>query len=194
MAAFLGLGHMGQAMVKRLVSAGFHLRVWDRTPGKAAPAPGLEVCGSPQEAVRGAPFVVTSLANDEAVREVTFAFIDAMEPDAVHVGTSTISWSLAKVLAGMHPKKGSHYVGAPVLGRPDAAERGELWILVGGEPAVARRCQPIFDAIGHGTIAADTAPDAHLTKIIANFMIANTIEMLARRRPSAKKVALRRTG
>jgi 3-hydroxyisobutyrate dehydrogenase-like beta-hydroxyacid dehydrogenase len=29
--AFLGLGHISQAMVKRLVADGFGLRVWDRT-------------------------------------------------------------------------------------------------------------------------------------------------------------------
>ena len=104
--------------------------------------------------------------------------LDALAPDAVHLGASTISWKLAGALDEAHRRKGTHYVGSPVLGRPDAAERGELWILAGGEPGIVSRCRPIFDAIGQGTIAAGSAAQAHLVKIIANFMIANTIEML----------------
>jgi 3-hydroxyisobutyrate dehydrogenase-like beta-hydroxyacid dehydrogenase len=58
--AFLGLGHMGQAMVRRLLQAGFHLRVWDRTPGRVKAGPGLQVFGTAREAVSGARFVMTS--------------------------------------------------------------------------------------------------------------------------------------
>lgn len=185
--AFLGLGHMGRAMAKRLSHAGFHLRLWDRTPGRAVAGKGVEVFATPQEAVKGAPFVMTSLTNDEAVRDVTFAFLGTMEPDSVHLGTSTISWSLAKALVDVHAQRSTHYVAACVLGRPDAAERGDVAFIVGGDVEVARRCQPIFDAIGNSTIVADSAPQAHLTKIIANFMIANTIEMLGEATALAEK-------
>ena len=180
--AFLGAGHMGKGMMKRLSQAGVRLRVWDRTRDKAAVLADLaEVCPTPREAVDGVPFVMTSLANDQAVRDVVFehdGVLDAMAPDAVHLGTSTISWKLAQALEAAHGETGTHYVGSPVLGRPDAAERGELWVLSGGEPEILSRCRFLFDAIGQGVIEAGSAPQAHLLKIIANFMIANTIEML----------------
>lgn len=32
--AFLGLGAMGRPMAARLLEAGHHLRVWNRTPGR----------------------------------------------------------------------------------------------------------------------------------------------------------------
>lgn len=35
--AFLGLGHMGAAMARRLLAAGFPLTVWNRTAEKAEP-------------------------------------------------------------------------------------------------------------------------------------------------------------
>ena len=66
-----------------------------------------------------------------------------------------------------HAAKRTHYVGAPVLGRPDAAERGELSVLAGGEPEAVQQSQPIFDAIAQEAIVADTAAHAHLTKLIA---------------------------
>ena len=191
--AFVGLGHMGQPMATRLLRAGFRVRAWNRTRQKAEELPGAEVCATPRQAVAGAPFVMTSLANDEAVREVTLGrdgFLEAMAPDAVHVGTSTISWALAQTLAEAHARTGSHYVGAPVLGRPEAAERGELWILAGGERDVVPRCRPLFDAVGQGVIAVDDAAGAHLTKIIANFMIANTIELLGEAMALADKAGI----
>ena len=193
MVALLGLGHMGRAMTKRLLNEGFRLRVWDRTAEKAGALPGAEACATPREAVAGAPFVLTSLANDEAVREVTFGrdgFIDALEPAALHVGMSTISWELARTLAEVHTQKGSGYVGAPVLGRPDAVERGELWILAGGAPDNVARCQPLFDVLGQGVIHVEDAPRAHLTKIIANFMTASTIEMLGEAMALAEKAGI----
>ncbi|MDB4966821.1 MAG: 2-hydroxy-3-oxopropionate reductase [Myxococcales bacterium] len=180
--AFLGVGHMGRGMVRSLARQRFQLRVWDRTAAKAAALSDIaEVCATPRAAVAGVPFVMTSLADDHAVREVTFGedgILDGMAPDAVHLGASTISRKLGQVLDEAHRRRGTHYVGSPVLGRPDAAERGELWILAGGEPDAVLRCRPIFEAIGQGTIATDSAAQAHLVKIIANFMIANTIEML----------------
>ncbi|UJR86692.1 NAD(P)-dependent oxidoreductase [Sandaracinus amylolyticus] len=179
--AFLGLGHMGRGMVASLQRAGLGVRAWNRTPGRVAPSDGLELCATPREAVRDVALVITSLADDTAVRDATLGregFLDAMTPDAVHVGTSTISWTLAQELSDAHARRGTHYVAAPVLGRPDAAERGALTVLVGGEPAVVARARPIFDAIGGSTLDTGTAAHAHLTKIIANFAIASTIELV----------------
>jgi 3-hydroxyisobutyrate dehydrogenase-like beta-hydroxyacid dehydrogenase len=184
---------MGQAMVKRLVADGFRLRVWDRTSEKASALPDVEACATAREAVAGAPVVMSSLANDEAVREVTFGphgFIEAMEPDAVHVGTSTISWTLAGTLAEEHRRRSSHYLGAPVLGRPDAAERGELWIFAGGDPGIVQRCQPVLDAVSQGVLTLEDPAHAHLTKLIANFMVVNTIELLGEATALAEKAGI----
>ncbi len=73
---FIGLGNMGSAMAKNLAQAGFRLRVWNRNPQKAKEMvrdlPQAQLCNTPREAAEGSQFVVSSLANDEAVRAVTF--------------------------------------------------------------------------------------------------------------------------
>src|SRR4051794_16012089 len=116
--AVIGLGGMGRAMAERLSARGFTLRVWNRTRHKAE---GLNatVCESPAEATRGAALVLTSLAADDAVREVVFGgggLLDALEHDVVHVGTSTISLQLGRELAQAHGERGKGYVSAPVIG------------------------------------------------------------------------------
>ena len=55
---FIGLGRMGRPMAANLVAAGFSVRVWNRTKGKA-PAGAVE-CGSPREVAEQCARVFTS--------------------------------------------------------------------------------------------------------------------------------------
>ena len=97
----------------------------------------------------------------------------------MHVGTSTISLGLVREVADAHAARGQQFVAAPVLGRPDAAARGELWILTGGDRAVIERTAPVLSCLGQGQIHMGSPGQAMLAKILANFMIAGTIELLA---------------
>jgi 3-hydroxyisobutyrate dehydrogenase-like beta-hydroxyacid dehydrogenase len=99
--------------------------------------------------------------------------------EAVHLGTSTISVRLARELAAAHAATGRTFVATPVLGRPDAAGRGELWILAGGDPAALARAQPALAVLGRGQVRLGDAPQAMLGKLLANFMIAGTLELIA---------------
>jgi 3-hydroxyisobutyrate dehydrogenase-like beta-hydroxyacid dehydrogenase len=178
--AMIGLGHMGRGMAERLLSSGFELRVWNRTAGKTQ---GLDavVCASAAEAARGAELVVTSLADDAAVRAVVLeddGILGALDAGAVHVGTSTVSHELGATLARIHAERGRAYVSAPVMGRPDAASAGKLFVLAGGEAEAVARCRPLFEALGRRTFDFREPAQANLAKICANLMLAGTIELL----------------
>jgi 3-hydroxyisobutyrate dehydrogenase-like beta-hydroxyacid dehydrogenase len=193
-AAVIGLGRMGRAMAERLVDAGFTLRVWNRTPARAADL-NATVCATPAAAVRGAPLVLSALANDDAVRAATLGpdgILSALGPEAVHLGASTISYACAEELAHDHATAGRGYLSTPVLGRPDAARAGQLSILAGGDPALRRRAQPLFEALGKRLFTVDTAPRANLAKIMCNFMLAGVIELCAEAMALADKGGLGR--
>lgn len=195
--AFLGLGHMGAGMARRLGAAGFRLRLWNRTTERATRlASELDdavACTTPREAARDAAFVVTSLADDAAMRAVCCderdGLLAGLAADAVHLGTSTLSVALVTELVARHADAAAHYLAAPVFGRPDAAARGELLVITGGggAPDLVTRCQPIFAAIGRGTLPVDTAPQAALLKLVGNYCIAGTIELLAEALTLAEK-------
>ena len=70
--AFLGLGQMGTPMAARLLQAGHHVTVWNRTPGRAAPfaQQGAVVASSPAEAAADVDFTITMLATRDALEEV----------------------------------------------------------------------------------------------------------------------------
>jgi NAD binding domain of 6-phosphogluconate dehydrogenase len=70
--AVLGTGIMGTPMARSLMSAGFQVRMWNRTPEKARvlAAEGADLAETPADAVREAAFVITMLTDAAAVLQV----------------------------------------------------------------------------------------------------------------------------
>jgi 3-hydroxyisobutyrate dehydrogenase-like beta-hydroxyacid dehydrogenase len=183
--AFIGLGNMGSQMARNLIKAGHSLTVYNRTVkrAEALESEGAKVASTPTQAVADAEVLITMLADDAAVEEVLFEPGDAIQTlheGATHISMSTISVALSKRLADAHQKRGQHYLAATVLGRPDAAEAGKLFIIAAGEPEQIRQCQPLFDVLGQKTfVVGNNAPAANVFKLAANFLITATIEGLA---------------
>jgi 3-hydroxyisobutyrate dehydrogenase-like beta-hydroxyacid dehydrogenase len=183
--AFLGLGNMGAPMARQLIRAGHDVTVWNRTLAKADPlrAEGALVSQSPGDAAKQAEFVVTMLADDQAVESAvlhTGGVIDSLPRGATHISMSTISVDLSKKLDEEHDKRGQHYMAAPVFGRPDAAEAGKLFVAAAGAKDVVDRCMPILEAIGQRVFVMGEKPEmANVVKLSGNFLIAAVIESLS---------------
>jgi 3-hydroxyisobutyrate dehydrogenase-like beta-hydroxyacid dehydrogenase len=179
---FIGLGHMGKAIAGRLIDAGHHVRVWNRSPQPVQElvAKGAEAAARPEDVAR-ADFLVTMLANDEALRAVVIdqGVLDAAPPGLIHLNLATVSVALAQELAALHRTRNLGYVAAPVFGRPDAAAEGKLNIVVAGDDATIARAQPILAVIGQKTWpVGKRAESANAVKIAGNFMIASAIETM----------------
>ena len=69
--AVLGTGIMGAAMARNLLAASIKVRAWNRSRERAKPLErdGAEVVDDPRDAARGAHFVLTMLADADAVEE-----------------------------------------------------------------------------------------------------------------------------
>jgi 3-hydroxyisobutyrate dehydrogenase-like beta-hydroxyacid dehydrogenase len=180
---FVGLGHMGERMAANLLKAGHELTVYNRTREKAEPLAklGAKVAANVAEACKG-DAVITMLANDEAVTAVVLGeggVFASLPKGATHISMSTISVTLAAMLGIAHAEAGQRFVSAPVFGRPEAAAKGQLFIVAAGEPETVKAAQPLFDAIGQRTFVISEAPkDANLVKLSGNFLIAAVIESL----------------
>lgn len=188
---FIGLGRMGRAMAANLVPAGFTVRVWNRTPGKAPP--GAVECKSPREVAEQCAIVATMVADDAALEQVTFGdggLLSGLRRGGIHVSMSTISVALSRKLREAHSAAGQGYVAAPVFGRPEAAQKKQLWIVCGGQQKDLAACERIFTALGRGTFTVAEAPQANVVKLIGNFLIATTIESLGEATTVAEKAGL----
>jgi 3-hydroxyisobutyrate dehydrogenase-like beta-hydroxyacid dehydrogenase len=180
---FIGLGHMGRGMASSLIRAGHEVIAYNRTrtAAEALASEGATVAGSIADACSG-DAVFTMLSNDEAVEAVAFGaggIIDSLLPGRIHISSSTISVGLSDRLAAAHAKAGQRYVVATVLGRPDRAAMGKLFVVAAGPADALAEAQPLLDAIGQGTSTfGPKASNANLVKLSANFLFATVFESL----------------
>lgn len=191
--AFLGLGNMGAGMARRLLDAGYPLRVWNRSAEKTAPlvSRGAIACASPASAVAGADLAITSLMDDASVRAVCDGpggLFRAMAPRAIHLCVTTISPECAEWLSAGHAAHGSRYISGPVLGRPDAAAEGRLIQFLSGDAAAITEVQPVCRAFAAMTVPmAGPAGVANKQKLCLNFFIISLIEVMAESLTLAEK-------
>ncbi|MDT5010798.1 MAG: hypothetical protein QOH57_2415 [Mycobacterium sp.] len=179
----IGLGNMGSGIAENLLKSGHQVIAYNRSQGKvdvlaeqgATPARSVaEACA--------ADVVISMLADDSAVEAVTFGdggILEHLAGGGIHVSSSTISVELAERLTAAHAEAGQRFVAAPVFGRPEAAQAGQLFVVAAGEPDTVRSLDVIFDAIGQRTFAISEDPKAaSLIKLSGNFLIAAVIESL----------------
>jgi 3-hydroxyisobutyrate dehydrogenase len=168
--AVLGTGIMGGPMAANLAGAGLTVRAWNRTREKAQPLAerGVEVVDTPREAVAGADFVLTMLADGATVHQVMDEALSAVPADAVWLQASTVGVEWTGKLAAVAAKAGIAFVDAPVLGTKQPAEQGKLVVLASGPEELKDRCAPVFDAIGGRTIWLGSAGTASRLKLVAN--------------------------
>ncbi len=179
---FLGLGHMGSGLAANLLKSGQEVRVWNRSPGPADALvrKGAVKADSPADAFQ-AEVVFSMLADDAAVEQTILksGALDQARAGAIHVNVATISVALAQRLEQAHADKGLHYVGAPVLGRPDVAAAGQLHALVAGPPEAVAKVRPLIELYAQAVWpVGDEAHKANVVKLACNFSLASMIETL----------------
>jgi 3-hydroxyisobutyrate dehydrogenase-like beta-hydroxyacid dehydrogenase len=179
---FVGLGHMGSAMARRLVDAGYDVTVWTRTAAHVdeLAARGATRAESPEDAI-AAGHLFSMLASEDVVRAVLPpGLLRAAPPGFVHVNHATISARAADEFAADAADGGYGYVAAPVIGRPNVAAAGALTILAAGTPAAVEASMPMLEVMGrrvwhYGSVASA----ANLAKIGVNYLIAHALQALA---------------
>jgi 3-hydroxyisobutyrate dehydrogenase len=182
--AVLGTGTMGAPMVRDLLRAGFVVRVWNRTPDKAAPlvAEGAYLSRSPADAAAGADVLITMLTDGAAVESVMSGPAGALRAagrDAAWVQMSTVGVQWCTHLAELAGWYGVAFVDAPVSGSSGPAAEGRLLILAAGADAVRSRVEPIFYVLGRHTVWLDRVGDGSRLKLAINNWMSVLVEGMA---------------
>lgn len=182
---FIGLGNMGLPMATNFMRAGYHLRVYNRTAHKADSliAGGAKPVDFPADVIEPGGIVFTMLADDAAVESIAGQnsnFVDRFAGGGIHVCMSTIGPQTARDLAEHHAKKGVAYLAAPVIGRPDRAAAGTLFMLLAGESNAKKIVEPLLRNLGQRIFDFGEKPwQANVAKLVVNFNIAAAIESMA---------------
>jgi len=153
--AFLGTGAMGVPMVRRLLSAGHPVRVWNRTRSKAEHLVeyGAVVLDKAAAAVNDADVVVTMLASGPVVEAVLFdgGVAAALGRGSTLIDMSSIPQTAARDHGARLGTHGIGYLDAPVSGGTRGASDGTLAIMVGGEQSEFDRCRDLLSVFGNAT-------------------------------------------
>ncbi len=174
---FIGLGDLGRPVAANLLDAGYPLVVYNRTASKADDlvARGAARATRAADAAKPGGIVCSLLWDDASVNSVVHSegFLDRLGAGGVHVSMSTITPACSKALAAIYAEHGSHFVEAPIFGRPDAAVAKQLWIPYAGPQEAKARVKPLFEAMGaQGTFDFGVEIGAATTvKLVGNFLI-----------------------
>lgn len=150
--ALLGTGIMGGPMTRNLATAGFTMRVWNRTMSKAeALSDVAAVCPTAAEAIMGADAVITMLENGGVVTKVVFDALSAAKAGTLFIDMSSIEPSVARDHANALETKGMRHLDAPVSGGEKGATDATLAIMAGGNADDYTEAKAVFAAMGRAT-------------------------------------------
>jgi 3-hydroxyisobutyrate dehydrogenase-like beta-hydroxyacid dehydrogenase len=181
---FIGLGLMGSRLARRLDTAGWNIRAWNRSPQPAAEIgkEGIAIASSVAELVTDSDVVLSSLANDAAVRSVYFdkgGVFSAAKPGTVILEMSTISPELSRDLHQEARTKGIKFLDVAISGSTPAVDAGTITLLAGGDRETFEQCVPIFESLAKQWFLIGPGSSGVQMKLVVNLLLGLDMQAIA---------------
>jgi 3-hydroxyisobutyrate dehydrogenase-like beta-hydroxyacid dehydrogenase len=181
---FIGLGNLGAPIAINLAKAGHSLKVYNRTTDKARPLAdlGAEAVAAPHDVCSSGGTVITLVSDDAAIKSIINEDFLQRLGKGTHISMSTIGADTSRELTERHKRHGSTYVAAPIFARPEAAAAKVGTVCISGGTLELRNNLHGLLKDGAAKTIFDFGDDpgaANVVKLIGNFMIASTVELLA---------------
>ncbi|MGG4452571.1 NAD(P)-dependent oxidoreductase [Brevibacillus porteri] len=178
---WIGLGNMGIPMASNLLAAGYDVRVWNRTPGKAAAlvALGAKETTTLSELVAQSDVLFTMVSDDDAVKAIytgSDGLLSLPVQGKLAVDMSTISPDTSRFLAEQTKQAGLRFLDAPVSGSVGPAKEGKLVIMVGGEQADYEVAKPMLDKLGKAAFYLGPNGAGTSAKLAINLLLGITVQ------------------
>lgn len=181
---FIGLGHLGSPIARRLVDAGFPLVVYDRDRTKAVELAdlGAEVAQHSGELAREVDVVLSCLADEPAVEAVYVGkgnVVRSARPGTRIIELSTISPETSRRLHRSAQEFDLPALDVAVSGSTPAAEAGALTLFGGGERQVFESAEPIFSAIAKQWFYMGPSGSGVAMKLVVNTLLGVGMQAIA---------------
>ena len=183
-------------MVGTLRRAGFDVVAWNRDRGKChavAHTSGAEVAEGAAEAASAADVAITSLADDAAVEAVYADAVEGFHAGQVVLEMSTIAPETVRKVAPSVQGRGATMLDAPVSGSVPVVERGELLIMVGGDPDALERARPVLEALSSTIIHVGELGTGATMKLAVNALVHGLAVALSESLVLAERAGVERT-
>lgn len=185
---FLGIGLMGEAMVRRLLERGWRVTAWNLEPERlervvphgAIPAP------SPAAVAAASDIVLSCVLHAEAVENCLFGRegVAAAGREGcagkLAVDLSTIPPEAARAMAArLGAELGMGFVDAPVSGGPPAARAGTLTVMAGGAAEDFARAEPVLRELGANVTRLGGVGAGQTAKIVNQAIVGTGFVLMA---------------
>ncbi|MBX3603309.1 MAG: NAD(P)-dependent oxidoreductase [Rubrivivax sp.] len=193
---WIGLGRMGEAMVKKLTAAGHRVQVWNRTRAKAMPlAEYGAVIVDAKADLAGCDVVFTMVSTTDDLKDVLFGdgglMTGAARPKLL-VDSSSISQEGSAEIRERLQALGVGYLCAPVSGNAKVAKAGKLLVVASGPKAHYDAVEPLLQAMGRKVMWVGEGELARVWKIAHNTMFGVIIQSLCEITVLAEKAGIPR--
>jgi 3-hydroxyisobutyrate dehydrogenase len=193
---WLGAGRMGSMLVRRLLTAGESVCVYNRTRAKAEPltAEGAKVVDSARD-LAGARVVFVMVGTSEDLLTALLGpagLMSGTQAPAVVIDLSTVSVEASRQAREELAARGTKFLAAPVMGNPRVAAAGRLTFAVSGDPDAAAEARPYLDILGAGASYVGPGDIARIVKLCHNLHLGTVIQSLAEVTILAEKAGVSR--
>lgn len=177
--AFLGMGLMGSRMATRLIQAGFHIAVWNRTTTACDPLIDIGAHALALTDIADYPVILICLADDHAVQAVYEQIQDKLVTDQIIVDFSSLSVEKTKQLASQATSHQVKWIDSPVSGGTAGAENGTLVIFAGGDTDTIQELGLIYNVLSQRVTCMGDIGTGQATKICNQLIVAANSTLIA---------------
>jgi 3-hydroxyisobutyrate dehydrogenase len=181
---FIGLGHLGSPMARRLLAAGFPMVVYNRDTNKTneLSALGAEVARDPAELAAQVDVVLSCVPDGAAVENVYLGpggVLRNAKPGTLIVEMSTVAPDTSQKLYRVARELKISVVDVAVSGSAPVAEAGTLTLLGGGDRQEFDAAEAIFAAIAKQWFYMGPSGSGVAMKIVVNTLLGIGMQAVA---------------
>lgn len=147
----IGLGAMGRPMSRHMVKAGYEVVGFDPVAeacSRGESESGIIALPSPKAVAERSDAVMIVVGFEKQVEQVLFGkdgILAGARPGLIVGVGSTVSPTFAQALAARVKDRGIKLVDMPLTRSAEAAERGNMLVLGGGDPDAFEACRPLLE-------------------------------------------------
>jgi len=173
---FIGVGIMGQGMVRNLGKAGSKPLIWNRTREKVEDLlkEGFVMAEDPVAVAKRSDVIITCVSDTPDVQEVLLGekgVIHGVKAGSLVIDMSTISPQATVEMGERLAEKDVHMLDAPISGGSEGAAKGTLSIMVGGEAEDVKRAMPLFEAMGKAITHVGPLGSGQKVKLVNQILV-----------------------
>lgn len=166
----IGLGDMGSALASTLLTSGYTVTVWNRSPEKttALTAAGAMLAESAEAAIEASPATITCITSHDRTVELIESMNLSLQGKTI-IELSTGGISEAEALASLITARGADWIIGAISGYPSTVGSQDLVLINAAPPQTWAQWQPLIKTLGGSSVCVGDQPGMVPTLFAALF-------------------------